>query len=252
MEFHSILKFYDLISNLTTLHYVKQGEYFQSKSRILKSINHIIDILEGLNFEITKKQLKNLRDTKILIENRKNNIKPNDKLLEIIFREVRELSAVLLSESEDYSVFIVYKNEYYKKILKHSISQLDSYFKTEDEKELFKKNLISLIEFQITKNYKFSMIAMGSILEFLLSRYCHYKNIVVSGKNFYNYVQSAIDNNIFGEKKRWELVQSHLRDFRNYVHIIKEIKETKIDQKWYETMKPVFESLYDKFKQNSI
>ncbi len=98
------------------------------------------------------------------------------------------------------------------------------------------------------------MVLMGAILEFLLVRYCKNNNIPPEpynnrkGETFANYIESAIKNDIFGEKKRWEIVQSHLRDFRNYIHILKEIQSTEIDEKWYETIKPVFEVLYNKFK----
>ena len=57
---------------------------------------------------------------------------------------------------------------------------------------------------------------------------------------------------IFNQKKRWEIVQNHLRDFRNYVHINKEVKEELIDKSWYATMKPVFESLYENFKEEQF
>ena len=51
---------------------------------------------------------------------------------------------------------------------------------------------------------------------------------------------------------RWNLVQTHLRDFRNYVHILKEIKSTEIDQKWYETMKPTYDALFNQFKKTKF
>ncbi len=49
---------------------------------------------------------------------------------------------------------------------------------------------------------------------------------------------------------RWKIVQSHLRDFRNYIHISKEVKSVEIDEKWYESIKPVFEVLNNHFKNN--
>lgn len=95
---------------------------------------------------------------------------------------------------------------------------------------------------------------MGAILEFLLIRYCENNNISPEpynsrkGKGFANYIESAIKYDIFSEKRRWEIVQSHLRDFRNYIHILKEINSIQLDEKWYETIKPVFEVLYNKCK----
>lgn len=53
---------------------------------------------------------------------------------------------------------------------------------------------------------------------------------------------------IYGEKMRWKIVQSHLRDFRNHIQINKEMKSTMIDESWYNTIKPGFEVLFKKFK----
>jgi len=98
------------------------------------------------------------------------------------------------------------------------------------------------------------MILMGAIIEFLLIRYCENHNIEPEPFNnrksngFANYVEAAIKNDIFGEKMRWKLVQSHLREFRNYIHIQKEVMSIEIDEKWYETIKPHFEVLYKHFK----
>jgi hypothetical protein len=143
---------------------------------------------------------------------------------------------------------------------------LKSYFQNNKEKRIFISNITLLIEFERLENFKYCMIAMGSILELLLIRYCKNNNlppedykapngsIFKVGKNpkFVHYVETAIKKNIFGMKKRWELVQNYLRDFRNYVHIEKEAKSDEIDKEWYETMKPVFDALYEKFKENPI
>ncbi len=45
-------------------------------------------------------------------------------------------------------------------------------FKNDKEKLVFESNLKSLILFEFVREYKYSIIAMGSILEFLLMRYC--------------------------------------------------------------------------------
>ena len=102
------------------------------------------------------------------------------------------------------------------------------------------------------------MIAMGSILEFLLNRYCVMKNIKPesyngkSGTNFSNYLQAAINNKIFGDKKYWELIQRDLRDFRNYVHIQKEVKNPIIDFNWFKIIKPAFNRLLREFQKASL
>lgn len=144
-------------------------------------------------------------------------------------------------------------------------TSLKSYLTSDKEKKIFLDNLTSLIDFEFFSNYKYSLIAMGSIIEFLLERYCKAKVITsedytapngsvipATKKNFVNYVQSAIVNDIFGQKKRWDIVQNYLRDFRNYVHIKKEVNSENIDKSWYDTIRPVFSTLYEHFKRNSI
>ena len=128
-------------------------------------------------------------------------------------------------------------------------NNLSLYLKNEKEKGIFRQNLISLLQFAFSGNFKYCMIAMGSILEFLLKRYFKVKKIA-TGDRFVDNVKEAIDNNIFDDKERWKLVQDYLRNFRNYVHIEKEIKSTIIDDSWYEIMLPTFEALFKKFIEN--
>jgi hypothetical protein len=148
------------------------------------------------------------------------------------------------------------KYEYEKKLIKElkeiKSSSLFTYFQNEREKKIFENNMKLLLEFEKTENFKYCMIAMGSILEFLLKRL--FENIGVSVKkdDFYNHVEIAIQKNLFGKKKHWELVQSHLRDFRNYVHIYKEIDSEDIDKNWYNIIKPVFNVLYSEFKLDDL
>lgn len=98
------------------------------------------------------------------------------------------------------------------------------------------------------------MIAMGSIIEFLLVRYCKDHSIrpesfirddgtTQSGNKYSNYIQAAIKNDLFGQKKSWYIVQNNLRSFRNYVHISKEIEEEEIDIRWYQAIEPIFTKL---------
>ena len=105
------------------------------------------------------------------------------------------------------------------------------------------------------------MIEMGAIIEFLLKKYCKKNNLKpedytgISGntikaksKQFVNYVQAAIKGDFFGQRNSWHIVQNNLRNFRNYMHISKEIKEEKIDKDWYITIKPVFYRLVKNFQ----
>ena len=147
-----------------------------------------------------------------------------------------------------------YKNKLEKEEFDIIFGMLSSYLNDEREEQIFLKNIKSLIRFEYEHNYKFSMILMGAIIEFLIIRYCENHNIEPEpfknrkGNTFANYVEASIKNDIFGEKMRWKLVQSHLREFRNYIHIQKEVTSIEIDEKWYKLIKPVFEDLYKHFK----
>lgn len=128
------------------------------------------------------------------------------------------------------------------------------------EKEILRDNLISLRIFEILPDYKYTLIAMGSILEFLLIRHCErnriepedYRDpsgsqILAKQKKFVNYVQSAIKTNLFKRKNSWHIIQHNLRNFRNYVHIKQETKDERIDKEWYRTIKPHFERILNDF-----
>ena len=78
-------------------------------------------------------------------------------------------------------------------------------------------------------------------------RLCEKENIH-NGNSFAFYIHKAIEKDFFQEEMSWKLVQTHLRDFRNHIHIQKEIESKKIDENWYIIMKQVFEVLYSKFK----
>ncbi len=150
--------------------------------------------------------------------------------------------------------FKEYKSKLEKEELDIILGMLSSYLNDEHEEQIFLKNIKTLLRFEYEHNYKFSMILMAAIIEFLLIRYCENHNIEPEpfnnrkGIGFANYIEAAIKNDIFGEKLRWKLVQTHLREFRNYIHIHKEVKSTEIDEQWYETIKPHFEVLYKHFK----
>lgn len=130
-------------------------------------------------------------------------------------------------------------------------------FNDNREKQIILENLLSLRKFELIRDYKYVMVSMGAIVEFILVRFCkkfHFlpKDYIDSkgkihpfGKKpkFVNYVQSAIDNNILGLSSSWRLIRDYLRNFRNYVHIEKETKEEIIDEDWYKTMKAVFKRI---------
>ncbi len=141
-----------------------------------------------------------------------------------------------------------------------NISNMDL-FENENENTILENNLKSLYIFQKIHDYKYCMIIMGSIIEFLLVRYCNKNNIIpepytssdgnvipASKKRFCNYIQSAIKNDILGQKNSWYLIQNNLRNFRNYVHISKEIQEEEIDYDWFISTKSVYDRIIRNFK----
>ncbi len=128
-----------------------------------------------------------------------------------------------------------------------------NYFDNENEKIIFERNLRSLHLFEFTNEYKYYMIALASIFEFLLIKYCKMeslkledynppkgKPILATSKKLVNYLQTAIVNNFFNQKNTWFIVQNNLRNFRNYVHINREIIEEEIDEAWFKTIKPCY------------
>ncbi len=150
-----------------------------------------------------------------------------------------------------------------KMFVSQIIKNMTSLFKDEKERKILEKNLMSLMRFEFIGEFKYCMIAMGSIIEFLLTRYCKLKGIKpenfidtsgseVVGKGFSNFLTEAIKNNLFNQQKRWELIQNYLRDFRNYVHIQKEAKSDEIDENWYVTIKPAFDAIINTFQTPSI
>lgn len=185
------------------------------------------------------------------------------EIIDGVKRKIKEYISMVIKDAKSIDAefsFIKSQNfkEYKRKLEKEEfdiiLGKLSSYLNDEKEKQIFLKNIKTLLRFEYEHNYKFSMILMGAIIEFLLIRYCENHNIKPEPFNnqknngFANYVEAAIKNDIFGEKMSWKLVQSHLREFRNYIHIQKEVKSIEIDEKWYETIKPHFEALYKHFK----
>ena len=132
-----------------------------------------------------------------------------------------------------------------------------NFFEKDKEKKIFEENMTSLRYFEYIENYKYSLISMGAILEFLIIRYSEMNNLEpvdedgkkvnVKNAKFYNYIQTLIYNDIFNQKKIWEYVQNYIRDFRNYIHIKKEMNEEKIDKTWYNNAKPIYEKILKEF-----
>jgi len=188
------------------------------------------------------------------------------EIIDGVKRKIKEYISMVIKDAKSIDAefsfiksqnFKEYKNKLEKEELDIILGTLNSYLNDKREEQIFLKNIKTLLRFEYEHNYKFSMILMGTIIEFLLIRYCENHNIEPElfnnrkGNDFANYVEAAIKNDIFGEKMGWKLVQSHLREFRNYIHIQKEVKSIEIDEKWYKTIKPHFEVLYKHFKNGN-
>ncbi len=171
-----------------------------------------------------------------------------DNLREIISKIKRDLNAVPIElnfiQDESYRE---YKSKLRNEEFEISKGCFDKYLKSSNEKEILINNIRDLLKFEYEHRFKFCMVMMGSILEFLLDRYLEVNNFSKK-REFSANINTAIQKDINGEKMRWKIIQSHLRDFRNYIHINKEMKSTSIDESWYNTIKPVFEVLYKNFK----
>jgi len=132
-----------------------------------------------------------------------------------------------------------------------------NFFEKDKEKKIFEENMISLRYFEYVENYKYCLISMGAILEFLIIRYSKMNNldpVDINGKivkdkdaKFYHYTQTLINNDTLNQKKSWIYVQNHIRDFRNYIHIIKEMNEEKIDKTWYNNAKLIYKKILKGF-----
>jgi len=174
------------------------------------------------------------------------------KLSKIIRKHLLKYIQRAKEEIEDKELESIKLKEKFKELNPDLILQKYAlYLHNSLETRTFIKNYKSLLRFEQMEEYKYCMIAMGSIIEFLLKRYCEFKNInpiPPKDKRFVKYVELAIQNKIFGDKKYWELVQSHLRDLRNYVHIQKEVSNPELDYNWYKIIHPVFEKLIKEFQ----
>lgn len=158
------------------------------------------------------------------------------------------------SELEDKNLIALYelnKNEwpYLDRII--TSLKVSNILRNEKEESILMYDLMALKPLELTNNYKFPLIAMGSILEFILIRYCKMNDIKpeayidlkgdkIKGKKFINYLQAAIKLNLFGQKNSWYIAQNNLREFRNYVHLENEMNKELIDHKWVDSIKSAF------------
>lgn len=261
MKIDDIKLYFTLGGALASIKFA-HNQPIHGENNVLHQINKIFYYLERSKLKTTKNSLDSLKEFKERIRT----IPEHSKLFASLGDELSGISLhienVIKAELKNLMAITFPKSKLEDLDDDYMVVKFDTYFQNQKEEEIFIQNIQSLREFEILKNFKYSIIAMGSILEFFLTRYCNAKDITPLNnkgseikKNkatFVNYVESAIQNDIFGEKDRWKIVQDYLRDFRNYIHIEKEISSREIDENWYKTMSPVFNALLEHFENNSI
>lgn len=256
------IKLYFILGNALASLKFAHNQPIHGKNNVLHQINKIFYYLERSKLETAKNSLDSLNEFKERITNSPEHSKLFPSLGDELSGISLHVENVIKAELKNVAA-ITFPNTKLEEIdSSYHNYMLETYLQNDKEERIFMQNLNSLIEFEILSNYKYSLIAMGSILEFLLTRHCDKKEIaplnnqgkVIKKKDarFVNYVEAAIQNNIFGEKDRWKIVQDYLRDFRNYIHIEKEISSKEIDKNWYKTINPVFDALLKQFEKNPI
>ncbi len=247
---------------------IKFSVHEYSSSNLLRGKHEIMDYFSISIKEIIKNSKKDsstynhidIKGTKIIESIQKSELL---EIIEGVKRKLDDYISRLLKDPSDIEAnlnltFGENYREYQLKLKEEeidiSLGMFNIYFKNEKEKDIFTKNLVSLLKFEYERNYKFCMILMGTLIEFLLIRFCRrYKILPEFSQNqkddtFAKYIESAIKNKLLEEKLRWVIIQSHLGGYKNYIDIFKEIQSPELDQNWYEIIKPTFEVLYDKFK----
>ena len=175
---------------------------------------------------------------------------------------VREYTSKVNLDPRDVTIDLGYEigmdedTQYAEAMLDEEIAEIEKgkfslYIKNEREQEVFINNLTALVNFVVNEDVKFIMIEMGSLIEFLLDKHLQLQEVIPKRLSFHDMLSIAIRENIFGEQKSWEYIDSHLRDFRNYVHIQKEVANKDIDITWYESISPIFSKIYGKFEEFS-
>lgn len=165
---------------------------------------------------------------------------------------------------EKYEMLFVYDTfaaitEYGKKILKKynesiTIFQKSYLLKNRDMLIKERNSLEILIENRLWKD---ACIKIGSILEYLLTKWLHHKSITsithsklkkpknLDDTNFYDKIQFYIENgsktysNEIGNITEWNIVNTIIRNYRNYIHL------QKYEEERINFFNPLTESEYD-------
>jgi len=261
---------YDNIELVPNYRYIECYSKTKKRSWVKKNLSHILVLIPWIYpIAYTIRSIQNISSTHNIFDQSGNPIdvyvQGNDieKVISGVKAKIIEYTSKVISNPENLKIEFKTRNEEnsekYKQNLENlsdeiSILKSNKILRNDEESKIFFNNMKCLYEFKRNLNFKYSIIAMGSLIEFLLIRYCQNHNLSpekFNGKKGYyfsHYLETAIKRNLFNEKKRWEIVQRYLRGFRNYIHIDKEIKSIKIDYGWYKTLAPIFERLYECFK----
>jgi len=72
-----------------------------------------------------------------------------------------------------------------------------------------------------------------------------------SEKDFNQLIEEFKKFNLLGEKKTWVIILNQLRDWRNFVHLRKELKEGySLDEAAFKSIEPIFEAAINIFAKN--
>jgi hypothetical protein len=116
--------------------------------------------------------------------------------------------------------------------------------------------------FKQKKLWKYCVIVAGSIIESLLAYYveqhtsCGIDLIKPNSKrkeekSFNELLTEAEDKNLFDIKRDWRFIKDHIKDFRNYIHLRKEIKEGySVDESIYLGIEPILHKVIETFSKN--
>lgn len=112
---------------------------------------------------------------------------------------------------------------------------------SKEEEKKFRLNLEYLFLFHHMQNIKYSLIAMGSLVEFLLRKRYEKKPEISEGclRKFKCLLELVIEENPFGKKESWKIINDRLREYRNYIHINAELEGDLISQEDYDQLRHV-------------
>ncbi len=128
--------------------------------------------------------------------------------------------------------------------------------------DLILREFRTLMHFKQANQWKYCVITAGSIIECLLIYFvelhsgCGIDLVNPNSrkgeeKSFNELLIEAENKNLFDVKRDWRFIRDHIRDFRNYVHLRKEVKEGySVDESIYVGIESVLMKMINVFSKN--